>query len=236
MNLNAKVLLLDDEPLVQMILRARLENAGALVVEARCCAEALSLARNTDFDAGVFDHRLPDGSGLDVVKTLDEEGLAFPVILLSGDAADLVGEVEDCEHILAVQAKPPNPKAVVEKLAALMGCPVEREATRVGRYAFWKAVAGEEIPVECIRDEWLAIDMTRVDDFDLHASVLEALARTRSGTAVIGADDAVRQRISAMRIDIDFVKDAEELAALSRHPASPSERNAVLSAVTGIST
>ncbi len=231
MNMNAKILLLDDEPLVQMILRARLEQAGALVVEARCCSEALALARKTVFDAGVFDHRLPDGSGMDVVRTLHGEGVSFPVVMLSGDSNDLSAVADQYPNICSVQVKPPNPKHVVEALAEAMGCTVKREAIRVGRYAFWKAEAGEAPPPECIQDEWLAIDLKGLDAGKLHPAVFAALGRARSGTAVIGGDDSIRYQLEANLVEIDYVGNVDELAALSRRPSSPLERNAVLSAI-----
>ena len=56
------ILVLDDEPLIRLMVCSKLEQAGARVSEARDCAEALELVRNTDFDAAIFDYRLPDGA------------------------------------------------------------------------------------------------------------------------------------------------------------------------------
>lgn len=232
MKLNARILLLDDEPLVQMILRVKLEQAGAFVAEARSCAEAMELAGKTDFDAGVFDHCLPDGNGLDVVRELRRQGFGFPVVMLSSDAGDIAKTALEIDGICAVQSKPPNAKAVLEAVSSALGCAVEREAERIGRYAYWNAGLLAMVPEGCAHEEWLAIDFTSMDDDVPHGSVMDCLDRMRSGTVVIGAKSSMRWRIEALRRDIEFVSTREELAALSRHPSTPAERTAVLLSVT----
>lgn len=231
MKLNAKILLLDDEPLVQMVLCSKLERTGALVVQARTCAEAVEMSRNNNFDAAVFDHQLPDGSGLDVVRLLRRDGVGFPVVMLSGDSIDIAHEASDIDGICSVQSKPPNPKAVVEAVALAMGHTVKQEAARVGRYAYWKAVSDKEVPGECAQDEWVAIDLSSLGEKDLHPSVEHCLRQSRSGTVVLGANDSMKNHFKAIGVDIDYVSSVEELAALSRHPTTPSERMAVLQAV-----
>lgn len=231
MGMDIKVLLLDDEPLVQMILRAKLERAGALVLEARNCADALQLARNTDFDVGVLDYRLPDGSGIDFVRELVGEGIDFPVILLSGDAPDLKKDAEDLTNIRCILSKPPNPREVLDAVAAAVGGTVEREAVRVGRYAYWRVESSVEIPAECAADEWLALDFSGLGSESPHASIFEILSHDRSGVAVIGAKGELLARLKAMDAEFSFVNDVEELSALSRHPTLPSERSAILNSI-----
>ena len=229
MAMDIKVLLLDDEPLVQMILRAKLERAGALVLEARNCTDALELAQQTDFDVGIFDHCLPDGNGDELVRTLVGSGIVFPIIMLSGDAVDV--NVADLKNICAVLPKPPDATAIVQAVADAVGCRLEREVVRVGRYAYCKIEADSEIPAECIRDEWLAVDFTGFSGESVPPAVIKVLSCDRSGTAVVGAGEALLKQLRAKDIDCCFVADTEELAALSRHPAQPSERSAVLSVI-----
>jgi len=46
--------------------------------------EAVAAIEGKRFDAYVLDHRLPDGSGLDVAERLRAKGSAAPIILISG--------------------------------------------------------------------------------------------------------------------------------------------------------
>ncbi|MBN2685689.1 MAG: response regulator [Pontiellaceae bacterium] len=228
---NARVLLLDDEPLVQMVLCSRLEQSGALVVQSRSCAEALNYARKMDVDIAVFDHSLPDGNGVDAVRKLRKEGFGFPVIILSAEAEEVSREAADVDGIFSVEPKPPEPERVVEVVVQALGSRIKQPRIRVGRYAYWKAEPGRTTPPGYVKEEWLGIDISELDETNIHPSLMECLCRTRCGTVVLGAEAAMRRRLNTLQVDIEYVSDVEELEALSRRPTSPSERNAVLLAV-----
>jgi len=229
MELNAKILVLDDEPLVRLMVCSKLEHCGALVSEAGNCAEALGLARNTDFDAAVFDYRLPDGNGLDLVRMLRREGIGFPVVMLSGESVGIARDTEGEDGICAVLSKPPDMEAVAGAMVRAIGGTPSAESMRVGRYAYWKAgTIVAEASGEWAGAEWLAIDFSDVADAEPHPSVVECIRLSRQGIAVLGANAALRGHLSALGAGIEFVSSMDELAAVSRHPSSPSERAALL--------
>ncbi len=227
--LTAKVLVLDDEPLIRLMVCSKLEQAGALVSEASCCAEALELARNTDFDAALFDYRLPDGDGLDVVRQLRKEGFGFPIAMLSGEAVDIEEEAGENLGICAVFPKPPDVAEIAKTLVREAGGATVRKGARVGRYAYWQADPdGMEAPAEWAENEWLAIDLSGWSAVRPTASMVECIRMPRRGVAVVGASHDLRRSFEDLGLKIDFVASADELAALSRRPSSPLERAALL--------
>lgn len=82
-----KILLLEDN-----ISDADLTRRGLLKAFGECqviIASRLAEARKileseTDFDAALFDIKLPDGSGLELLNEISEKKLKFPVIMLTG--------------------------------------------------------------------------------------------------------------------------------------------------------
>lgn len=83
----AKILAVDDEPLVLKVLVHTLESAGYAVVPATCAAEALALAAREQPDLVVLDLMLPDRDGFEVCRALREAG-DFPVLVLSARTAE----------------------------------------------------------------------------------------------------------------------------------------------------
>ncbi len=67
---HAKVLVIDDEPDLRMLYEMSLMRAGHHVTSAGSVAQARLELRDGTFDVVVTDMRLPDGLGLDVLKTL----------------------------------------------------------------------------------------------------------------------------------------------------------------------
>ncbi|MDF7800902.1 response regulator [Pontiellaceae bacterium B1224] len=227
--LNANVLVLDDEPLVRLMICTKLEQVGALVSEAACCADALRLARNTDFDVALFDYRLPDGDGLDLVRQLRREGFSLPIAMLSGEAADIEAEAGNDLGICAVFTKPPDVTKIAETLAREAACQAVQKTEYVGRYAYWQADPnGMEAFAEWSNNEWLAIDLSLWGDVPLPVCLMECIEMPHLGVAVVGASQAMHEGFKRMGSEIEFVANVDELAALSRRPFSPLERAALL--------
>jgi len=82
-----RVLIVDDDPDVRLLLDVRLRQQGHLVLTAGCAAEALDLlAAKGPPDVVVLDVLLPGTSGLDLLVQLrSRPGLAaLPAVFLSG--------------------------------------------------------------------------------------------------------------------------------------------------------
>ncbi|HEY9030231.1 MAG TPA: response regulator transcription factor [Kangiella sp.] len=78
-----KLLLVEDDDALREQLVSALKAQNYVVEEAPNGEEALYLAREYEFDLGIFDLGLPDISGMDVIATLREENVEFPVLILT---------------------------------------------------------------------------------------------------------------------------------------------------------
>lgn len=76
------------------------------VVTAGSIDDALRLAETEEFDLYVLDKRMPDGSGLDLCRMLNEATPRVPVIFYSGDAYELHRQEGLCAGADAYVPKP----------------------------------------------------------------------------------------------------------------------------------
>lgn len=79
----AKVLVVDDEQGMRRILEVNLRKDGHVVMEAPGAASALELIKREDFDVVLTDQRMPDGSGIDVIRAVREDDPSTSVIVLT---------------------------------------------------------------------------------------------------------------------------------------------------------
>ena len=79
----AKVLVVDDEQGMRRILEANLRRDTHVVVDAAGVAEAIDLLKREDFDVVLTDQKMPDGSGLDVLRAVQEDDSTTSVIFLT---------------------------------------------------------------------------------------------------------------------------------------------------------
>jgi CheY-like chemotaxis protein len=80
------ILVVDDDPLAGAMIGAILEDAGHQVSLAEHGVEALErLAAETDIGLVLSDMNMPLVSGLELFRTLREQGLTTPFVLLTGD-------------------------------------------------------------------------------------------------------------------------------------------------------
>jgi DNA-binding NtrC family response regulator len=78
-----RILIVEDEKLLRWSLRERLERDGYEVFEAATGNEGLHLAEDPGVDLVLLDHRLPDMTGLDVLRKVMVDHADVPVILVT---------------------------------------------------------------------------------------------------------------------------------------------------------
>jgi two-component system, LuxR family, response regulator FixJ len=78
------VFVLDDDLAVCRVVNRMLSLEEYEVRTSQSVEEAITAIEEKRFDAYVLDHRLPDGSGLDVAERLRAKGGNAPIILISG--------------------------------------------------------------------------------------------------------------------------------------------------------
>ena len=85
----ARILVVDDEADIRVVLRTMLERAGHEVIECDRGEPALALVRAERPDVVLLDVQLPDVDGLTVLAAIQAEpGTGVPVMLVSAFATD----------------------------------------------------------------------------------------------------------------------------------------------------
>ena len=84
--ISKRVLIVDDEENIGRSLRLILEREGYAVNFCKSVAEFKKFPDPQRMDALMFDVRLPDGSGIDLVRSLQQQESTAPVIMISGHA------------------------------------------------------------------------------------------------------------------------------------------------------
>jgi DNA-binding response OmpR family regulator len=117
--MNAKILVVDDEPKIVRLARDYLEKNGFRVIAAEDGDSALAVARREKPDLIVLDLMLPGMDGLDVCRTLRRES-DVPIVMLtarSEESDQLVGlELGADDYI----TKPFSPRALVARVRAVL--------------------------------------------------------------------------------------------------------------------
>ncbi len=82
-----RILVVDDEPDIRLILADCLESYGFLVGTAASGLEALRELEHTRYDGMLLDIRMPGLDGLEVVKQVQQVHPALPIIMVTGSVA-----------------------------------------------------------------------------------------------------------------------------------------------------
>ena len=86
---NCRILYVDDHDDSAEMLKLVLAESDYHVQSARSVSRALELATKSEFDLYVVDKRLPDGSGLELVKKFNQLTPGVPSIVYTGDAYEI---------------------------------------------------------------------------------------------------------------------------------------------------
>lgn len=122
---NCRILYVDDHDDSAEMLKLVLSDSDYEVQSARTVDEALELASRYEFDLYVVDKRLPDGSGLELVKKLDKLTPHVPSIVYTGDAYEIHREQAMAAGADAYVCKP-DIETLIKTVHAFLS---ERECT-----------------------------------------------------------------------------------------------------------
>jgi CheY-like chemotaxis protein len=117
---NARILHVDDDPDIRLLISASLHEFGYVVATAGTNAEAMELAKQLKFDLFILDVRLPDGSGIELCQKIHVLQPKVPVLYYSAYASD-----EEQEAALSVCGdsylkKPVSAAKLEETIAGLL--------------------------------------------------------------------------------------------------------------------
>jgi DNA-binding response OmpR family regulator len=146
-----RVLVVDDEAQIRVVLRAYLEREGYLVDEAATGSEAVSMVVQTQPDLVLLDIGLPDLDGLEVLRQIRATSPVYVVMVTArADEVDLlVGLTVGADDYIT---KPFSPREVVARVKAVL---------RRGRPADASATAGPAVPATAWQFADLSIDPDR---------------------------------------------------------------------------
>ena len=138
----AKVLVVDDEQAILMLLKEALTKWGYQVTTASTGAEALEVIRGGLFDAALTDVRMPDMSGIDLLRAVKAHDDSIEVVIMTGypTISSAVEALKD--GAFDYLSKP----LILDELRHLMSRLMERRFLR-GEVHSLRARLGEELTV-----------------------------------------------------------------------------------------
>ncbi len=114
-----QVLIVDDDQQVIDLLTAILEGEEITVASATTAAEGITKLESSSFHAVFLDLIMPGGSGVELLKAVEQNGMKTPVVLITG-AADTALINEAMEHgPITLIRKPVRVKQVRQVLEVL---------------------------------------------------------------------------------------------------------------------
>ena len=138
----AKILVVDDEKSILLLLKEALTQWGYEVTCAASAVEALELLKNGLFDALISDVRMPDMNGLDLLREIRKQDESIEVVMMTGypTIASAVQALK--EGAYDYLSKP----LILDELRHLMARMMERRFLR-GEVHTLRARLGEELAV-----------------------------------------------------------------------------------------
>jgi two-component system phosphate regulon response regulator PhoB len=119
----SKVMVIDDEPFILMMIEDKLKRAGIEVVAIRESVGAVEVIRTEKPDLIIMDWMMPEVSGLEVCRALkaDDELKDIPIFMLSakGQEDDIKRGLES--GVARYLTKPFSPKALLEVVEEELG-------------------------------------------------------------------------------------------------------------------
>ena len=85
----SRILLLEDDEALGCGICMALETPSCTVTHCSTCLQAINILQGMVFDLLILDINLPDGSGLELLRTLRQNGTSTPAILLTANDLEL---------------------------------------------------------------------------------------------------------------------------------------------------
>ena len=207
MNRKQKILYIEDDPAhIELICRSLKAFEPEFDLQtASTIQEAFSNLKTIEFDVILSDHRLPDGSGLDVIKLVREKRITTSLVLvtnqedlktaiaaLKAGAADYVVKQSDYLHRLPVVLRNAFSQTQIEKQKLAL-----HESENRYRNIFENAVEG--IFQSTIGGKFLSVNPAMADFFG-YESPEDMINSVTNISRQIHANDETRKR-SLIRLD-----------------------------------
>src|SRR5438105_3866423 len=138
----AKILVVDDERSILVLLKEALSQWGYHVTTAASATEALGVLKSELFDALITDIRMPDMSGLELLREVKKQDESIEVVMMTADPTIASAVQALNEGAYDYLSKP----LILDELRHLMSRMMERKFLR-GEIHTLRARLGEELTV-----------------------------------------------------------------------------------------
>lgn len=118
-----KVIVIDDEPFILMMIEDKLKKANILVVALRESRDAVEVIRKEKPDLIILDWMMPEVSGIEICKTLkeDTELQNIPVFMLTAKGQDEDEKLGLQYGVARYITKPFSPKVLLSMVEETLG-------------------------------------------------------------------------------------------------------------------
>ncbi len=118
-----KVVVIDDEPFILMMIEDKLRNAKIDVVTLRSSVNAVEVIRKEKPGLVILDWMMPEMSGIEVCRTLkqDSETSNIPIFMLTAKGQDADEQLGLRCGVARYITKPFSPKALLEMVQEVIG-------------------------------------------------------------------------------------------------------------------
>ncbi len=119
----SKVVVVDDEPFILMMIEDKLTKAGIKVVTLRESKNAVDVVRKEQPDLVILDWMMPEISGIEICRTLkaDSELNDIPIFMLTAKGQDADEQLGLQCGVSRYITKPFSPKALLEMVNESLG-------------------------------------------------------------------------------------------------------------------
>ncbi|MBI4691450.1 MAG: response regulator [Nitrospirae bacterium] len=121
----SKIVVIDDEAFILMMIEDKLKKAGFKVVTLRESINAMSVVKNEMPDLIILDWMMPELSGIELCKMLksDPKTNAIPVFMLTAKGQEADEQLGFKCGVARYITKPFSPKALLEIIEETLGKP-----------------------------------------------------------------------------------------------------------------
>ena len=121
----SKVIVIDDEPFILMMIEDKLKKAGFKVITLRESINAVPIIRNEKPDLIILDWMMPELSGIDLCKMLkaDAELAEIPIFMLTAKGQEADEQLGLKHGVTRYITKPFSPKSLLEMIEEAIGKP-----------------------------------------------------------------------------------------------------------------
>ncbi|MEC3882245.1 response regulator [Halobacillus sp. HZG1] len=101
-----RILIVDDQPGIRLLLEEILKTEGYETVSAKTGREACDLVEEKDMDLIIMDYNLPVMHGKEVLLYLEEMHFDAPVIIITGASKESIEKEADFPFVTDIISKP----------------------------------------------------------------------------------------------------------------------------------